>query len=289
MSNKPKSATIESLTPEQEAQFDTYVTRWIAIGLDAKPADRPRAERAVLALYAQELPDNPPPTLHWALSPDQALREIRAKGMEPVWFFGQHAARWLAFYEYMREVLGLVQETQDMVCLFELARSCGWVSQHEHDVWLVERPRIQVNQAGDLHSTTGPAVEFPDGVRDYMFEGTIIPEAWITAPDTVDMRTVLTQANASVRSAGIRLFGWGRILEAFPERKVLDSDPRLHMGTLIQVDLPGAPASRLLTVTCPTGRHVAIMVPPDTNTALQAQAWINRTSQEKVLALVSRT
>src|ERR1043165_1618928 len=123
---KTKPPVIENLTPEQEAPSDVYVTRWLQIGLDGSPADRPRAERAVRALYAQE--GLAEPIVHWADSPDQAIRELEQAGLVAAWFFGQHAANWLSFYEFMREVVGLREETEDMLPLFELAKSCGWVS-----------------------------------------------------------------------------------------------------------------------------------------------------------------
>ena len=42
---------ITSLTPEQKALFPVYTRKWIEIGLSTKPADRPRAEKAIAGLY----------------------------------------------------------------------------------------------------------------------------------------------------------------------------------------------------------------------------------------------
>lgn len=42
---------ITSLTPEQKARFPEFIKKWTDIGLCTKPADRPRAEKAITALY----------------------------------------------------------------------------------------------------------------------------------------------------------------------------------------------------------------------------------------------
>ena len=47
-----KHVKIESLTPAQIARFPEFIERWTRIGLDTSPADRPRAERAIAAMYA---------------------------------------------------------------------------------------------------------------------------------------------------------------------------------------------------------------------------------------------
>ena len=42
---------ITKLTPEQEARFPEFVRKWTTIGLSTQPADRPRAEKAIVGLY----------------------------------------------------------------------------------------------------------------------------------------------------------------------------------------------------------------------------------------------
>ncbi len=44
-------AKITHLTPEQRARFPEFVKKWTDIGLSTKPADRPRAEKAIAGLY----------------------------------------------------------------------------------------------------------------------------------------------------------------------------------------------------------------------------------------------
>jgi len=48
-----KRKQIQALTVEQEARFAEFRERWTAIGLCTDPADRPRAEAAIVRMYAQ--------------------------------------------------------------------------------------------------------------------------------------------------------------------------------------------------------------------------------------------
>ena len=59
---------IERLTKEQESRFAEFRDKWIAIGLSTEPADRQRAERAILLSY--KMADIPPPRkIVWCGSP----------------------------------------------------------------------------------------------------------------------------------------------------------------------------------------------------------------------------
>ena len=58
---------IDKLTDAQIAKFPEYVKRWTDIGLSTEPADRPRAEAAFTAMYAQA--GLPRPHMVWCGSP----------------------------------------------------------------------------------------------------------------------------------------------------------------------------------------------------------------------------
>ena len=44
---------ISNLTPDQEARLEAFREEWLAIGVCTDPADRPRAEAAIAALYRE--------------------------------------------------------------------------------------------------------------------------------------------------------------------------------------------------------------------------------------------
>jgi hypothetical protein len=54
---------------------------------------------------------------------------------------------------------------------------------------------------------------------------------------------------------------------------VIDEDEDAMIGTLLEVNIPDIGREKFLKVLCGTGRTFAIPVPPNMNTALQAQAW----------------
>ena len=69
------------------------------------------------------------------------LREgVRTSVFESV--YGAHEARWLAFYRYLYEVTGLVDQTSKLSGLWELAHSAGWALPHENICWVSERHHI---------------------------------------------------------------------------------------------------------------------------------------------------
>lgn len=274
------------MTPAQEERLiNKYVTKWSKIALDARPADRKRAERAIAALYAQERPGQPLPTVRWFGSPQACQDELVKQGLKPNWLCGQHSAYWLGEFDYLRTERKLVEETKDALPLFELARSCGWCHHSEKEVWACERPVTHVDENGDLHNPTGPAIEWPDGVRWYYVHGVQVPDKWITDPESVSGSDLLAERNQTVRSAGLALFGWGKVLA---DLKATSLDKHPQLGELVQARLPTGP-SRFLRFTCPTGRSGALRVPVTCETVLQAQAWVNRVSEQDILAMSCRT
>ncbi len=59
---------------------------------------------------------------------NSVVASVKASDEASVWnpICGQHDADWLSFYAYFREVCGLVEQTEPLVGLFELAKSAGW-------------------------------------------------------------------------------------------------------------------------------------------------------------------
>jgi hypothetical protein len=67
--------------------------------------------------------------------------------------------------------------------------------------------------------------------------------------------------------------GWDKILRELKAR-VIDRDPNPQIGTLLEVVIPGVSwMERFLQVQCGTGRTFALPVPPNVQTAREANAW----------------
>lgn len=281
-----KPALIETLTPEQEAQLDVFAARWTAIGLSTEPADRPRAEDALTRAYA--VAGLKPPTMRWVGSPLGLLVGATAEdvaravgGARPSLAdvaYGQHDASWLSLYAYYREVLGLKEETDDLVPLMALCQSSGWVLMLEGQAVLSERHttlHLDPN-TGLPHSLNGPAIAYPDGWSLYSVRGVTVPEAWVRGKASLDIKLALTHPNVEERAAAAELIGWDRVLKELKSRVVdVETSPEYDYGKLLEVDLPDEPNQRFLEVLCATGRTMVLRVPPTMTTARQANAWSN--------------
>ncbi len=151
--------------------------------------------------------------------------------------YGQHDAGWVSFYAYFREVCGLVEQTEPLVGLFELAKSAGWALPHRNICWVSERHDVvQLNAEGRLHCNDGPAIHYPDGWSIYALNGVRVPE-WLveTPPTDLDARKFAELENAETRREFVRKVGIERIATELGA-EVLD---RRGDYELLAVDLGG--------------------------------------------------
>ena len=203
-----------------------------------------------------------------------------------VW--GQHEAGACAFYDFFRTVNGLAVETDRFQGISNFAKSAGWAIPHSNICWVSERHNILVrDERGRLHNAGGPACAFPDGWAIYAWHGVRVPMDWVEKPNELKPETVLKASNLEQRRAGIEMLGWDRILSQLNAR-VIDRDPDPEVGTLLEVDLPGATSgdpsfkAQFLRVQCGTGRQFALGIDPaaGAKTALDAQAWLQGLSRK---------
>jgi len=138
----------------------------------------------------------------------------------------------------------------------------------------VEQPSLSVEN-DRLHRSDGPAVEWPAGELYWFWRGTQVPQSWIEDRPSLDAKTALTWPNMEQRRVACAdIVGWTRILAEL-DADVIDADGDPQIGTLVEVTLPDLPnRARFLRVTCGTGREFAVGVPPNINSAMSAQAWM---------------
>jgi hypothetical protein len=201
---------------------------------------------------------------------DSVKASVRGAVQDSV--YGQHEAAWLSFYDFFRK-LGLIQETDKIQGLAQLAKNSGWILPHEHLCWVSERHNVLMrDNAGRIHNLAGPAIAYPDGWAIYAVHGVRVPADWIEHSNNLDVKTALTWSNIEQRRAAAEILGWERVLNALSP-SVVDEDRDPMIGTLLRVDLPDAPRSQFLKVRCGTGRNFVIAVPEHVTTALEANAW----------------
>jgi len=207
----------------------------------------------------------------WAPINQQMARLI--KHPIPVPAYGQHDARWLAYYEGLGE-LGV--DVSELDALMEMAQSCGWWWPFDDVCVLTERySRLARDARGRLHASDGPAVVYPDGWSIYAWRGTVVPDEIILWPELLTVLRIQRQPNVEVRRALLERYGLDRYIDdsgAIP----IHAD---ETGTLYRCEMAGDEPLVVVSVQNHTPeadgsrkRHV-LRVPPDVTEARQAIAW----------------
>ncbi|WP_210249241.1 DUF6745 domain-containing protein, partial [Agrobacterium vitis] len=212
---------------------------------------------------------------------DQLWGQLRDAKNENVFlsnsFDNQYNVAWGAFYLFGHEI-GVEYKADNIALLLEwgrLFKSVGWWAPFEGVCFVSDRPRkVTFDDQKRLHGETGKAVEYSDGWGVSAWHGTRIPDEWLANKSSITAKTALTWENIEQRRAACEIVGWAKILREL-DAKVIDTDGDPLIGTLVEVRLPDLDRpARFCRVQCGTGREFAIGVPPEINTALQAQAWI---------------
>ena len=289
-----KAKKINTLTDADIAQFDTYVNKWLDIGLSTAPVDLENAKIAARNAYISA-GLTPPTQFYTAKSPIDAISIIRkldpSKTPSEIFndmSFGNHDAGWLSFYTYFQEVKGLdcVNKLQP---LMDLAKCCGWVSFYDDVVVFQDRPEvIKFDDQNRLHCEDGPSIRYRDGFSIYSWHGVSIPAEWIENKQSLTPKIALSWTNIEQRRCACEIIGWARILREL-NSKVIDSDVDPMIGNLLEVDIPDIGREKFLQVLCGTGRTFAIPVPPECKTALEANAWTFGVEPEMLRDLEVRT
>jgi hypothetical protein len=155
--------------------------------------------------------------------------------------------------------------------------------------WIVSDfpTKIQKDAEHRPHCAEGPAIAWKDGWSFYYWHGVKVPREWIEAKDALDPRTAIEHPNAEMRRVAAEILGWDRILRTLDARAI-DTDQDERIGELIEATISGR-KERFLRAKCGTGRIFALPVPPDTQTAIAAQAWIHDLPEATIRAIEVRT
>ena len=189
---------------------------------------------------------------------------------------GQHEAGWLSFYEYMRDVVGLAEQTAKLHGLWELAKSAGWIWPRKGLCLVSERPTaLHRDSQGRLHCEDGPAITYPDGWAIYAIHGVRVPEQVVMKPSSLQVEQIDREANVEVRRVMMDRFGTDRyILESGTEPVAMDD-----YGVLYRRDIAGDEPLVMVKVVNSTPepdgsfRDYWLRVPPTMTTPREAVAW----------------
>lgn len=236
---------IESITPEQEAQFPHYVKKWIGIGSATHRVTAELAKPIVddfreLIKMTRDVPlvlaDNPIEAwvlccLHEAGVP---LEELHAEmvtvfnGNPKKYEIPQASAPFqntpflassFAFYETMFEVVG-VKLPEDLEAKYKVwaATTALWGIYPLDNLTVVSQhpTTVKLNENNVLHCDGGPALEFA-GLGDFKIfclNGVAVPEYLAVTPGhQLDLKQYHSEKNADVKAEFIRKAGIERFLE----------------------------------------------------------------------------
>lgn len=269
---------LSELNEYQKSQLDVYRDKWLAIGYSTEPTNIEASKKAIAAAYAEA--SLPVPTrFEIADSPMHAIALI--KEIDPTktsteilnsMIYGAHDADWLSYYDYFKEVCD-IKECERLSGLIELAKNCGWLNVYDDMVVFQHRPTsILMDDQNRLHCDHAAAITYRDGFSVYSWHGVRIPAEWIENKASLTPEAALTWPNVEQRRAACEILGWASILSSL-NSVTIDEDADPMIGTLVEVEIPEIGSERFLRVLCGTGREFALPVPPEMETALQANAW----------------
>lgn len=190
-----------------------------------------------------------------------------------LWHGGNQTSGADCFLSFFRHVAKLPLDYTHWDAWETLSLHSGPRIVHEKFCMISDRPELLlVDEENRPHAVDGPFCRWRDGTALYSWHGVRIPAIWIEDRTSLTAATALAVESAEQRRAACEIVGWDRILEDLNAR-TLDKDEDPEVGELVEVDLPGSGSERFLRVVCGTGRRFALPVPPNVQTALEANAW----------------
>lgn len=295
-----ESGIIEELTPEQEAKLDVYVEEGIRIGLDTSEINEERAISAINLLY--QCGDIPAPQqIIFCDSPIGCLEELKkhnkSSASENRWDFiyGQHDIGWLSFFNFFRKECELVKETQEILGLLECAKECHWILPYENIVFVSRKPiEIHLNEEGDLHCLTGPALLYKDGFALYEVNGVTVPEDIILHPESITADRIDNEENAEVRRVMVELYGEDKYISSYEpvDSQIFNGREVILYKKQYQDD---EPIVKVKVINCspePDGTYKVYFLSPldiETNDAITAIASTFEMTKEEYMKITVET
>lgn len=186
--------------------------------------------------------------------------------------YGHHEAGWLAFYDYMLNVMG-IQECSKLEGLMEIAKSCGWWIPMQDIAVMQDRCKeIHFDAQERLHNEDGPAISYADGFCIYSIGGNIVDEQIVMRPETQTVEQINKETNEEIRRIRINRFGWDNYLQQ-SGATVLEvaMDCEGYKQSLMKT----SNNMTVLCVACPsTGRVYSLEVASEITTCQAAQDYL---------------
>lgn len=147
---------------------------------------------------------------------------------------------------------------------------------------LAGKPAMSLDSAGNLHNTTGPAVVWPDGKKQWFVDGHVLNqcgEKIVMQPENLTKDEIFSISNEEERRIAIDRMGWHKYLTAI-DAKIMDNRENWVDNTFevliappvkVQMSFQREEPLRMVLSCRSTGRKYFIAVPR----ALPNPAWAN--------------
>lgn len=189
----------------------------------------------------------------------------------------------------------IIVDLPDTYIFPSIFRYCHGFIIHNDLCICVERPTKVVTtgtqEAIRFHNTTGPALEYKDGFKAWVYKGIIVDKRIIEEPNTITSAEILASGNIERRRVLLEMYG--------TERFLMDSNAEMidksKHGRLYRKRLAGDEALVMVRVKNGTPeadgtyKEYFLRVPPNMTTAKQAVAWTFNMDEERMYAPTIQT
>jgi hypothetical protein len=221
-----------------------------------------------------------------------ALRALFGRRQASAGVIGQHDLAWLGPCEYVRNVLGLRDETAALRGLLQVAANVGWLQPHRQTCWLAERPALLRGDGQDrLHDAAGPALRYPDRWSVWAWKGVEVPAWIIMQPERVTLAAIDEETNVQRRRCMIEIMTPHRYVALGGATRIAEDET----GVLWRRIWPGTDAWAAVEVVNATPdadgthQHFFLQVPATMRSAREAVAWTYGLRPDAYAGLVART
>lgn len=266
---------VEELTQEQKAMVPTYRDRGIRIGMKTGNGTMDEAKVRELTDKHREMCGFKKATYFVVGdSPHHMLNVLKSKGINSGnALHGNQDIHWLNYYNFYREQLGLIEQTEKIVHLLELANHVSWmwfssdatlvchlpveICSYERDLpWIEIEGKPGTFRGPELHNESGRSIRFKDGSGSYHLWGQYVPDTydWLikTAVEDLDPKKILDIDNTDIRSAAIKKIGIERMFDKL-DKKLLSEKTFPIGGTYKLWSLDFSGSERIyLEMKCPS-------------------------------------
>lgn len=198
---------------------------------------------------------------------------------------------WYAFFDYVRNVYNLKDQTERYVGLIELSKSADWWIPHKSACFLSDRRTKlhleRVNDQNQVHNENGPVFEYIDGFQMFAFRSVVVPAFMIMRPECITKEMIFKEVNQELRTIMMIRVGPERLLKIL-EGQLINSD---LFGELWETEIKGDRWRFIKVVNGspePDGtyKNYILTVPPDTETCREGVAWTTGINNPKEIKYV---